>query len=108
MRNKFIRIKPTLLVLSYKFYSKEYKMMVELWYGETKDEYFIIEMANDKRFGCVVVGAISEREIDVRAGKIEIFKADKECTIEDISNYFKWNLKKTKFDDSFLRTDNTV
>jgi len=86
------------LTLMEKFVHTDLKLLVEIWKGETENEYFTLDFAYNNS-SCAVMGSISDRESTLGAYKEILWAKDELFHIMDLGKYLGWNTSEAIIED---------
>jgi hypothetical protein len=97
--SKYMRqLKISRLTLMEKFFNTDLELLVEIWKGETENEYFSIDFAYNYS-SCAAMGSISERESNLGAYKEILWAKDELFDIMGLAKYLKWDTSNTVIED---------
>ena len=91
------------LCLIEKFFNTELELLVEIWKGETENEYFTLDFAYNYT-SCAVMGSISDRESTLGHRKEVLLAKDELFHIMDLEKYLKWDTSEAIIEDLSERT----
>ena len=94
MRN----LKITRLCLLEKFFNTDLELLVEIWRGETEDQYFTLDFAYNYT-SCAVMGSISDRESTLGNYKEILWAKDQLFHIMDLEKYLRWDTSEAVIED---------
>lgn len=96
-------LKVTRLSLIDKFFNTELELLVEIWKGETEDQYFTLDFAYNYT-SCAVMGSISDRESTLGNYKEILWAKDELFHIMDLEKYLNWDTSETVIEDLSEKT----
>ena len=91
-------LKITRLTLMDKFFNNDLELLVEIWRGETENEYFSLDFAYNHS-SCAVMGSISERESTLGDYKEILWAKDQLFHIMDLEKYLRWDTSEAIIED---------
>jgi hypothetical protein len=91
-------LKITRLCLLEKFFNTELELLVEIWKGETEDQYFTLDFAYNYT-SCAVMGSISDRESTLGNYKEILWAKDQLFHIMDLEKYLRWDTSEAVIED---------
>jgi hypothetical protein len=91
-------LKITRLCLLEKFFNTELELLVEIWKGETEDQYFTLDFAYNYT-SCAVMGSISDRESTLGNYKEILWAKDQLFHIMDLEKYLRWDTSEALIED---------
>jgi hypothetical protein len=91
------------LCLIEKFFNTKLELLVEIWKGETENEYFTLDFAYNYT-SCAVMGSISDRESTLGHRKEVLLAKDELFHIMDLEKYLKWDTSEAIIEDLSERT----
>lgn len=91
------------LCLIEKFFNTKLELLVEIWKGETENEYFTLDFAYNYT-SCAVMGSISDRESTLGDRKEVLLAKDELFHIMDLEKYLKWDTSEAIIEDLSERT----
>jgi hypothetical protein len=77
--------------------------LVEIWKGETEDQYFTLDFAYNYT-SCAVMGSISDRESALGDYKEVLWAKDELFDIMALEKYLKWDTSEAIIEDLSERT----
>jgi len=86
------------LTLMEKFFNTDLELLVEIWKGETENEYFTLDFAYNHS-SCAVMGSISDRESTLGNHKEILWAKDELFHIMDLGKYLGWNTSEAVIED---------
>jgi len=86
------------LCLLEKFFNTELELLVEIWKGETQDQYFTLDFAYNYT-SCAVMGSISDRESTLGNRKEILWAKDELFHIMDLEKYLRWDTSEAVIED---------
>jgi hypothetical protein len=86
------------LCLLEKFFNTELELLVEIWRGETEDQYFTLDFAYNYS-SCAVMGSISDRESTLGNYKEILWAKDQLFHIMDLEKYLRWDTSEAVIED---------
>lgn len=96
-------LKVTRLCLLDKFFNTDLELLVEIWKGETEDQYFTLDFAYNYT-SCAVMGSISDRESTLGNYKEILWAKDELFHIMDLEKYLNWDTSETVIEDLSEKT----
>jgi hypothetical protein len=91
------------LCLVEKFFNTKLELLVEIWKGETEDQYFTLDFAYNYT-SCAVMGSISDRESTLGDYKEVLWAKDELFDIMALEKYLKWDTSEAIIEDLSERT----
>lgn len=102
--SKYMRdLKVSRLTFMDKFFNNDLELIVEIWRGETENEYFTIDFAYNYT-SCAAMGSISERESTLGNYKEILWAKDELFDIIGLARYLKWDTSNTIIEDLSEKT----
>lgn len=86
------------LRLSRELFNLERSISIQLWVGETEDQYFSIDIASNQKL-CVASGSIQDRELHLGRGKKILLSEHGYFNIYNIASRLGWDISKAKIDN---------
>jgi hypothetical protein len=96
-------LKVTRLFLLEKFFNTDLELLVEIWKGETEDQYFTLDFAYNYT-SCAVMGSISDRESTLGNYKEILWAKDELFHIMDLEKYLRWDISEAVIEDLSEKT----
>lgn len=96
-------LKVTRLFLLEKFFNTDLELLVEIWKGETEDQYFTLDFAYNYT-SCAVMGSISDRESTLGNYKEILWAKDELFHIMDLEKYLRWDTSEAVIEDLSEKT----
>lgn len=94
------------LGLRRELFNLEKSISIQLWTGETEDQYFSIDIASNQNL-CIAAGSIEDREPHLGRDKKILLNEHGHLNIYNIASHLGWDISKAKIDDlnSFHSSD---
>lgn len=96
-------LKITRLTLIEKFFNDSLELIVEIWKGETEDQYFTLDFAYNYT-SCAVMGSISDRESTLGNYKEILWAKDQLFHIIELEKYLRWDTSEAIIEDLSEKT----
>ncbi len=86
------------LGLRRELFNLEKSISIQLWTGETEDQYFSIDIASNQNL-CIAAGSIEDRELHLGRHKKILLNEYGHLNIYNIASHLGWDISKAKIDD---------
>jgi hypothetical protein len=91
-------LKVTRLCLLEKFFNTDLELLVEIWRGDTEDQYFTLDFAYNQT-SCAVMGSISDRESGLGKYKEVLWAKDELFHMMDLEKHLRWDTSEAVIED---------